>query len=231
LPDPAEFRRKVGEFEKLDLNSTERRTGFIQYAPDVLPKGFPAIWGQHKEQIAAMSHRKCVYCEGPLNAPAEAHIEHFKPKSLFPSLAYCWTNYFLGCPGCNVAKLDKWPERGSYIRPDRGNPARHFTFSEDGRIHAARPGGIAERMIGDFGLNRKWLVDERKGLIETMLRIQEALKEVRRMSEALAQEMAQKQLAVWSEPAQAYSTALIECFRRAWEKILSEEQVGSLHPK
>ena len=35
-----------------------------------------------------------------------------------------WTNYFLGCPGCNGAKSDKWPKRSGYIRPDRGDPAR-----------------------------------------------------------------------------------------------------------
>jgi 5-methylcytosine-specific restriction endonuclease McrA len=122
FPEYAKFLRKAAQFERLDVNCPARRGGFAGFAPETLPnkrgkREFPPIWGKEKERIAAMSHRKCVYCEGPINAPRAAHVEHFRPKSLFPSSAYEWTNYFLGCPGCNGAKSDRWPERGGYPRP------------------------------------------------------------------------------------------------------------------
>ena len=223
LPDAAEFVRQATEFEKLGLNSDERRIGFSSYAPQVLIKRsgkaeFPAIWGREKEIIAAMSHRKCVYCEGPINAPRAAHVEHFQPKSLFPSLAYDWTNYFLGCPGCNGAKGDKWPKRGGYVRPDRGDPSRHFMFVEDGTVRAMRPGSAAERMIGDFDLRRMWLADERKQNIQEMLRLlDDVVRLYRAGNESQAKVLAGTILQNVSNPARAYSAALTQCFWRAWK--------------
>ena len=169
LPDYAEFLKKAGRFEKLGINSEARRGGFARYAPD--RADLPAIWGRHKKSIAAMSRRKCVYCEGPINAPRAAHVEHFKPKALFPSLAYEWTNYFLGCPGCNGAKSNRWPKRGGYIRPDQGDPSRHFVFADHGTVAAARPRSAAERTLQDFDLKRQWLSDERKLNIGRMLEL------------------------------------------------------------
>ena len=92
------------------INSPKRRKGFAAFAPHV---PVPALWGRHKEVIAAMSAHKCAYCEGPINALRASHVEHFKPKSLFPLLAYEWTNYFLGCPGCNGAKSASGPSEAA----------------------------------------------------------------------------------------------------------------------
>jgi uncharacterized protein (TIGR02646 family) len=224
LPDYQEFLRRAAAFERLGLNSSARRAGFTVFAPDVLAQKlgraeFPAIWGKQKEAIAAMSCRKCVYCEWTINAPAAAHVEHFKPKTLFPSLAYDWTNYFLGCPGCNCAKYDKWPKRGGYIRPDKGDPARHFVFSEDGKVKPASPHSSAERMIKDLDLNRTWLSDERKQNIEKMLTL---LDQARRFFEGglvdEARLLAKTLLRTIDTPDAAYSVALTQCFRRAWAR-------------
>jgi len=99
LPDYQEFLRQAAAFERLELNSKQRRAGFSTFAPHVLVQKpgkveFPAIWRKQKETIAAMSHRKCVYCEAPINARRAAQVEHFKPKALFPSLAYEWMNSY-----------------------------------------------------------------------------------------------------------------------------------------
>jgi uncharacterized protein (TIGR02646 family) len=216
LPDYAGFLRSASQFEQLGINSEARRDGFSRYAPG--RADFPAIWGRHKELIAAMSHRKCVYCEGPINAPRAAHVEHFKPKALFPSLAYEWKNYFLGCPGCNGAKSDKWPKRGGYVRPDQGDPGRHFEFAKDGTVKAAKPGSAADRMLRDFDLKREWLSRRRKANIEAMLRL---LKEATRLFGAghktEARRLARVLLATVGGPEAAYSIALTQCFWRAWK--------------
>ena len=223
LPDHAEFQRCATEFEKLKLNSQARRKGFAGHSPHALKRRksgkleFPAIWGRHKEIIAAMSHRKCVYCEGPINAPRAGSVEHFQPKSLFPSQAYEWTNYFLGCAGCNGAKSNKWPKRGGYVRPDEGDPSRHFVFKEDGTVEAAIPKSGAERMLDDFDLHREWLADKRKQNIEKMLRrLNDAIKFHRAGQCQLAARLARRELNEIT-PDSAYSAALTQCFWRAWK--------------
>jgi uncharacterized protein (TIGR02646 family) len=226
LPDYQEFLRQATAFERLGLNSKVRRAGFSTFAPHVLvPRKksgkaeFPAIWGQQKELIAGMSHRKCVYCEGSINARRAAHVEHFTPKALFPSLAYEWTNYFLGCPGCNGAKADRWPKRGGYVRPDQGDPGRHFVFSEDGSMKAVKPNTSAARTVQDLDLNRTWLADEREQNVEKMLKLLNDA--VRLHSEGLpdqAQRLARALLGTIDTPEAAYSAALTQCFWRAWKR-------------
>jgi uncharacterized protein (TIGR02646 family) len=215
LPDYREFLRHAAAFERLGINSGRRRAGFSTFAPHIQ---FPAIWGRQKEIIAAMSRRKCVYCEGSINAPRAAHVEHFKPKSLFPTLAYEWTNYFLGCPGCNGAKSDKWPERGGYVRPDQGDPSRHFFFAEDGSVKAVTSRSAAERTVKDFDLDRNWLADQRKQNIQKMLNLlNEALRLFTEGHKGQARRLARTLLGTIDSPEAAYSVALTQCFWRAWK--------------
>ena len=223
LPDHAGFLRLATEFERLGINSAARRTGFASYAPHVLVvkagrTAFPDIWGREKELIAAMSHRKCAYCETSINAPRGGPVDHFKPKALFPSLAYDWTNYFLSCPGCNGAKGDKWPKSGGYIRPDRGDPSRHFIFAEDGTVRAGKAGSAAARMLDDFDLNGEWLAIDRKTNIDAMLReLEDASRLYREGNEELARRLATTILRNVSKPEREFSTALTQCFWRAWK--------------
>jgi uncharacterized protein (TIGR02646 family) len=186
---------------------------------------FPAIWGKQKETIAGMSHRKCVYCEGPINARRAAHVEHFKPKTLFPSLVYEWTNYFLGCPGCNGAKADKWPRRGGYVRPDRANPGCHFVFFEDGSMKAAKPKTASVRMVEDFDLNRQWLADQRKQNIQKMLNLLNEVELCKERHEIQAERLARVLLGTIDTPEAAYSAALTQCFWRALKRACPGLQV------
>jgi uncharacterized protein (TIGR02646 family) len=227
LPDYEEFLRQAARFEKLVLTGKTRRKGFSGYAPGgLVANKFPAIWGKHKEVIAAMSHRKCVYCEAPINAPRAANVDHFKPKALFPSLAYEWTNYFLGCTGCNGAKSNKWPARGGYIRPDRSDPSRHFIFAEDGTVKPAKPGGAGELTLDDLDLKRKWLSDERKFHIQEMLRsLKDAEGFHRKGHKDVAKTLGGTLLRNVTDPGRAYSVALTQCFWRAWRSACSGVKV------
>lgn len=220
FPDYTQFLQHAVAFEKLGVNSSTRRAGFSTFAPGALVKAkFPAIWGKHKEIIAGMSHRKCVYCEGAINARRGSHVEHFKPKALFPLAAYEWTNYFLGCPGCNGAKSDKWPQRGGYVRPDKGDPARHFKFADNGTVKAVKAGSPAERMLEDFDLYRIWLSDERKQNIHVMLNIlRDATKFYNDGHHEAGRRLARTLLDTIDAPQVAYSVALTQCFWRAWER-------------
>ncbi|HSK78097.1 MAG TPA: hypothetical protein VLQ45_16715 [Thermoanaerobaculia bacterium] len=223
FPSLTAFLEKAEAFERLDIDDPIRRAGFKAYAPEVLPsrgrrgdRDFRAIWGRAKRAIAAMSHRKCAYCETPLTAERTAVVEHFRPKSLFPSLVYDWANYFLGCGGCNGAKWNRWPEGGvCYVRPDEDDPAMLFLFREDGRMEPLDLGGSAEITIQDLDLNRKWLVRRRA------LRIRETLAELTNVldEEEIPEEakfrLVRRALDRLQNPELEYLAAVRQCFERA----------------
>jgi uncharacterized protein (TIGR02646 family) len=224
LPDPAAYRKKARAFERLSING-KRRDGFTTYAPEVLPQSrgkatFPAVWSwksdkRVKTALAKWSHGKCAYCETLINARRSQHVEHFKPKSLFPSLAYDWDNYFLACNGCNGAKSDKWPTSGGYIRPDQGKPEALFNFEANGGMSARQADSDAERTVADFGLERSGLRQARRTAINLQLDwLRDVLNE--RLPIARKRRLAQR-LVKRAEAATApYSQALGQNLRRLW---------------
>ena len=100
----------------------------------------------------------CAYCE----ETTRGEVDHLRPKSKFPGLVYCWSNWLFSCHECNHAKDSNWPARG-YLDPcavsisDR--PDHHFTF--DTLTGFIRPHGSlnpsirekTQRTIDDLGLN------------------------------------------------------------------------------
>src|ERR1700760_1308012 len=47
---------------------------------------------------------RCAYCEDSLGD----EIEHLRPKSLFPQLAFRWENYAFACGPCNGPKSNRF---------------------------------------------------------------------------------------------------------------------------
>lgn len=180
LGDLAAFVREARAFERLSAGDPRRIAGFAAYVTLGLPihkkkgkRDFPAVWQKHgtlKPAIIAMSRGYCAYCQVPVTAShpgrMPGQVEHFKPKSRFPRLAYEVGNYFLCCMACNVAKGDKWPSRG-YVRPDRGKPEGRFVFGEDGTQRGRD--AVARSTVEDLEMNRPGLVELRKVLIAQQL--------------------------------------------------------------
>lgn len=221
LPNHQYYLREAARFEALHLNSNQRRFGFAQFAAHVLilrsgKVVFPSCWSTFKDHLFSLSHSKCSYCEGEINSNRAGHVEHFKPKILFPSLAYAWTNYFLACAGCNGAKGEKWPARGGYVRPDKGDPAKLFRFERDGTIHAVRSNKAAKQTIEDFDLQRKWLVARRKFWIEHIQRRVLHAEWIYRSNAESGCRLAAALVAEISDSDFPYSAALTDCFRRSW---------------
>ena len=59
------------------------------------------FWKQAKDQLKVESHGKCAYCEGKADHVAHGDVEHFRPKSVYWWLAYCYDNYSYSCQICN----------------------------------------------------------------------------------------------------------------------------------
>lgn len=69
-------------------------------------------WKRAKDQLLRESHQKCAYCEAPTSVVAYGDVEHYRPKSLYWWLAYCYENYLASCQLCNQKfKRDHFPTR------------------------------------------------------------------------------------------------------------------------
>jgi uncharacterized protein (TIGR02646 family) len=68
-----------------------------------------AVWRTLKDPLAALSHDKCWYCEMKQERSDNA-VDHFRPKSLYPCLAFEKTNFRYSCTYCNSQRRN--PETG-----------------------------------------------------------------------------------------------------------------------
>lgn len=73
-------------------------------------------WKAAKKALKKDSAGKCAYCEAPTDVVAHGDVEHFRPKSTYWWLAYCYDNYLSSCQICNQShKKDKFPISGGPV--------------------------------------------------------------------------------------------------------------------
>ena len=95
-------------------------------------------WKRAKPQLKLESGGKCAYCEAPTETVAHGDVEHFRPKSAYWWLAYCYDNYLFACQICNQTyKGNAFPIAGSAYPP----PTLPAETAEDAEI---------ERIVADF---------------------------------------------------------------------------------
>lgn len=76
------------------------------------------VWKAAKKQLKTESAGKCAYCEAPTSVVAHGDVEHFRPKSVYWWLAYCYENYTYSCQICNQTyKGDQFPLSGKPMAP------------------------------------------------------------------------------------------------------------------
>lgn len=65
--------------------------------------GKPAssVWRRAKSHLKRETHGKCAYCESATSTVAHGDVEHFRPKSVYWWLAYCYDNFSFSCQICN----------------------------------------------------------------------------------------------------------------------------------
>ncbi len=85
-----------------------------------------SFWKDAKEQLKKESFEKCAYCEANTAVVAHGDVEHFRPKSVYWWLAYCYDNYLYSCQICNEKfKGDDFPIAATVIlKPGREIPAQ-----------------------------------------------------------------------------------------------------------
>ena len=74
-------------------------------------------WKEAKPQLLNESSDKCAYCEAPTAVVAFGDVEHYRPKSTYWWLAYCYDNYLASCQLCNQKfKKAKFPLGNNALR-------------------------------------------------------------------------------------------------------------------
>ena len=74
-------------------------------------------WTKAKKQLKKESGDKCAYCEASTAVVAHGDVEHFRPKSRYWWLAYCYDNYLFACQICNQTfKGDHFPLTDETLR-------------------------------------------------------------------------------------------------------------------
>jgi uncharacterized protein (TIGR02646 family) len=132
-----------------------------------------------KEALKKMFSGKCAYCESHITHVDYGHIEHFRPKSVFPDLCFAWDNLLLGCAICNGSnfKGTQFPEAdagGPLVNPVEEDPVDFFQFEFDAvtgmaNVLASQPRGQVS--IDTFGLNRPDLIKHRNPVVKKMVYI------------------------------------------------------------
>jgi uncharacterized protein (TIGR02646 family) len=70
---------------------------------------YSKIWAATKGRLKAVSHGKCWYCEARQER-ADNAVDHYRPKSIYPWLAFKLSNYRYACTFCNSVRMN--PETG-----------------------------------------------------------------------------------------------------------------------
>lgn len=93
-----------------------------------------SVWKEAKPQLKVETGGKCAYCESPTDTVAHGDVEHFRPKSKYWWLAYCYDNYVYACQICNqVHKGDEFPihaTSGVWTGPALPAPATFAALAE-----------------------------------------------------------------------------------------------------
>ena len=157
------------EPDRVGKYAREFTQGWVRYFRDrVGPRPSDYSWSEFRSELGERSGGMCWYCERRCESAAEvgdraATVDHFRPLSRFPNLAYEWSNWIFSCRRCNEEfKQNRWPDNG-FVDPAAADvlqrPERYFDY--DMRTHDIVPrrdltGDEHQRAwdtIDDLGLN------------------------------------------------------------------------------
>jgi hypothetical protein len=185
--------RIVRPAKEPDALTNARKTRLPKVTPQTLGEDIDG-YGVAKKDLAAMQRLLCAYCEVRHMTEKWRDVEHYRPKSAYPWLAWTWENLLFACKECNSdAKGDQFPIRGTKLafgspppgkeRPYFLDPSavgfdfrKHIVFRPD-VVHRKtkwRPNGLTpegRRTVKELRLRRPELVDCYRLHVETSVQM------------------------------------------------------------
>jgi len=148
----------------------------------------PSTWGNFRkpeklEVLDSLLHEQgfiCCYCGQEIDRK-HSHIEHFQPRTHYPSLSLDYSNLLACCPGYGRDDRDKAPQEfcGHYkkdkelpISPLDKDCSTYFRYSASGEIFSSLESSKqlpAKETIAILGLNHPTLQSAREEAIDGIL--------------------------------------------------------------
>lgn len=141
-----------------------------------------AMWTHYrhesiKDKLFASSFNKCAFCESKPAESGNIEVEHFKPKSLYPDLAFKWDNFLPVCRKCNDSKRDHDTGNEPIVNPSVDNPEEIFTYCFLNIVPIKESDTVAEKTIEVCDLNSERLYDARSKLLHSLCSYEHQAKE------------------------------------------------------
>ncbi|MEG1400795.1 HNH endonuclease [Bacteroides sp.] len=120
-----------------------------------------------KKALIKETHGKCMYCESYISAVAPEHIEHYRPKAVYPEQTFEWSNLGLACPWCNIKKSDAFDEACAIVNPYIEDPDDFFVSLGTFVYHKPnnKRAELTEHLLE---LNRPELIEGRKHILDNI---------------------------------------------------------------
>jgi len=174
----------------------ERRCEMIRVSKDLekIPASLlqtpPKIGNDVRMELENIYHSKCCYCE---ENKIKGEVEHYRPRTKYAWLEYCWENLLFACHDCNNLKNNKFEiagilatqaesvaecdakEKPLLLHPEKDQPQQWIEFEPNGTIYPnsnLTDSFVASRVkytIETCQLNRKNLKDKRKAIYDTLI--------------------------------------------------------------
>ena len=113
-------------------------------------------WKPAKKQLLAETGGKCAYCEASISTVAFGDVDHYRPKSSYWWLAYCYDNYLASCQLCNQRfKKEAFPTQNRKMQSPtiRRNTTDNYIAAKAGTI---APDPLNKNRVADFiGLHQQ----------------------------------------------------------------------------
>lgn len=113
-------------------------------------------WKPAKKQLLAETRGKCAYCEASISTVAFGDVDHYRPKSSYWWLAYCYDNYLASCQLCNQRfKKEAFPTQNRKMQSPtiRRNTTDNYIAAKAGII---APDPLNKNRVADFiGLHQQ----------------------------------------------------------------------------
>lgn len=165
------------------LDAIKQYDGFAKIPKDVKEK----MWKHYrhediKDALISASHHKCAFCECKPGESGNIEVEHFKPKSLYPQMAFSWDNLLPVCRKCNEAKSAWDTGKEPIINPAVENPEERLTYVFLDVKSASPEDTVAKKTIEACNLNSMRLCKARSELLVCLTdyehRLEDTLKDI-----------------------------------------------------